>query len=157
MFRLSRTLNRSRPLPRFRLPNTTFSERLQDRADSGGGEYLPAPTIGLGLDAPATTVAEVIANVVESTTVTGPVETTTTIGDGTADTDLRADYDHGRAILPACDHENQSGCYWSAGEQGNGNGYDFVSLPDGRVILGDWHGVDADGNVRGELSWTVAD
>ena len=53
--------------------DTTFSERLQDRADSGGGEYLPAPTIGLDLDAPATTVVEVIANVVESTTTTGPV------------------------------------------------------------------------------------
>lgn len=108
---------------------TTFSERLQERAESGGGEYLPAPSIGLDLDAPATTVAEVIANVVESTT--------TTVG-----ADVRADATAGGVVGPECHSDEERGCIWPAetvDQSGDGitddmsAGYSCV-MPDGVTV-----------------------
>ena len=37
-----------------------------------------------------------------------------------------------QAILPACQYEDVTNCYWSASEQGNGQGMDFFTL-DGNV------------------------
>lgn len=33
-----------------------------------------------------------------------------------------------RLLLPACEYEDVSNCYWSASEQGNGQGMDFFTL-----------------------------
>jgi hypothetical protein len=123
-------------------PEPTFADRLEDRAESGGGEYLPMNP-PFELDAPATTIVEVIADRVESTTTT--VEDWTdegTVSDDTlpplaevppaeylpAGADIVVIGANPPAYLPACtDDERGPGfdsvdCYWDATVRGNGQG-----------------------------------
>jgi hypothetical protein len=56
------------------------------------------------------------------------------------------------ALTPPCPTEDSTNCHWDAQVQGNGNGYDFISLnvdgPKTLILKGEWHGVDQRGKVK---------
>jgi hypothetical protein len=37
-------------------------------------------------------------------------------------------------VLTPCEYEDSNGCYWDAGQSGNGVGHSFTALDDGTVI-----------------------
>lgn len=55
------------------------------------------------------------------------------------------------AVTPPCQQEDDTNCHWSATVQGNGNGYDFVTVSVGTkevVLRGEWHGTDTRGRTK---------
>lgn len=37
-------------------------------------------------------------------------------------------------VYQPCEYEDSNGCYWDAGQSGNGVGHSFTALKDGTVI-----------------------